>query len=207
MPMEKRNEKDSRPTLMVFIKNPIKGKVKTRLAKDVGDEKALQIYLQLLEHTRQVAGSLPQVRKQVHYSHFIDDGDEWKTPLFEKKLQGGESLGERMGFGFEKAFIQSPSVVIIGSDCPKISKEILKEAFDALLQSDVVIGPTLDKGYYLLGMNHFHPQLFQEIPWSTEKVLPLTLEKCKASSLKVHLLPTLSDVDYLEDWQNFGWDF
>lgn len=191
-------------TLLIFIKNPTLGKVKTRLASTVGEERALQIYLALLQHTRRIAQSLP-VHRQLFYSDYIDLADEWPLVDFEKRMQAPGSLGERMAQAFQEAFVQADRVVIIGSDCASLSKEVVTTAFDLLHHHDFVIGPALDGGYYLLGMRSFFPEVFEKIAWSTVEVFPATLERIKALGKTHALLPTLSDIDYEEDWAKYGW--
>ncbi len=191
-------------TLLIFIKNPIRGQVKTRLAATLGDDEALRIYKELLAHTRRESASIPYV-KHLYYSHSINMDDEWDNETYRKFLQDEGDLGQRMANAFEQSFLTSRRVVIIGSDCPQLSTGIIRQAFDILLEYDTVIGPTFDQGYYLLGMASFHKFLFEDIPWSTTEVLPLTLEKCKKNKLTSYMLPILSDVDYEEDWKKFGW--
>lgn len=195
----------SKNTLLIFIKNPAPGKVKTRLAKTVGNEKAYQVYLRLLQHTLKAAAVVDAVR-QVWYSSFINWDDGISETVFEKKLQQGSDLGERMSHAFESGFKQgAEKMVIIGSDCPDISTEIIEQAYYALKTSDVVIGPAKDGGYYLLGMNHYYPELFTGIEWSTGRVLFQTMEKIRKASLGVYLLPELIDIDTEDDLDNSTW--
>lgn len=189
--------------IIIFIKNPELGKVKTRLAETLGNQKALDIYNSLLDYTRTVA-SLFNAKRFLFYSSEIHN-DNWSTDLFDKKLQSGDNLGERMYNAFEEVLKANSKAVIVGSDCPKLSPMILSDAFKALDDNDVVIGPSLDGGYYLLGMNSLHATLFQDINWSTDQVLPRTLDKINADGLKYKLLTALSDVDYEEDWLQYGW--
>lgn len=191
-------------TLLIFVKNPKKGQVKTRLAQTVGDDEALRIYLELLKHTRQLATQTKAVR-QIHYSHFIDANDDWAIPVFEKHLQYGEDLGQRMAKAFQTAFQTASKVVIIGSDCASLTTEVIQQAFDALDTADFVVGPAQDGGYYLLGMSAYLPFVFDDIEWSTESVFTRTIEHINAHQKSYTLLPTLSDIDYEEDWKKYGW--
>lgn len=191
--------------LIIFIRNPELGKVKTRLAQTVGDQEALDIHMALLRHTRQIAESL-HVDRLVFYSHFIDEEDEWSTEHFQKFLQPTGDLGAKIKAGFSTAFKEHNKVLIIGSDCASLSAEIVEEAFLALKTNDFVLGPALDGGYYLLGMNQFTPSLFEDMPWSTEHLAQLSLEKMKALGGSCHLLEPLSDIDYAEDWERYGWE-
>lgn len=185
--------------LLIFIKNPEAGKVKTRLAKSIGDLEALQIYKKLLKRTLTVAAQ-SEVRKQVWYSTFIDKEDEISTDTFEKYLQTGSDLGARMSGAFQQAFKDGADrVVIIGSDCPDLSTEVLEEAFKQLEIYDLVIGPSEDGGYYLLGMNRFYAPLFKDVEWSTESVLESTIQKAEMMGLEIARLPVLNDIDILED--------
>jgi uncharacterized protein len=188
--------------LIIFIKNKEKGKVKTRLAATVGDDEALNIYEQLLDITEAISKKTEATR-YVYYSSHIEDHDDWKAPFFNKKTQQGSDLGARMSHAFEEVLLQHEHVVIIGSDCAALTPEILHEAFDSLKRHDIVIGPALDGGYYLLGMKKIHSSLFENIVWSTETVLQETLAQAQTLNLSVHQLRALSDIDNEDDWLHF----
>lgn len=191
--------------LLLFVRNPELGKVKTRLAASVGPEKALEIYLHLLLHTRDVTKSLP-VQKLVYYSNAIDTNDFWPNDTYEKRVQPAGDLGEKMQATFATAFDEGyTSVVIIGSDCLQLTSKIILDAYQKLEKSDVVIGPALDGGYYLLGMKRLHRQLFQNKRWSTEHVFPDTIQDIEKLHLSYALLPPLSDIDHLEDLDGEDW--
>lgn len=186
--------------LLIFIKNAVKGNVKTRLAASVGEAEALQIYQKLLNYTRGVAQQV-EADRQLWYSRYIDEEDDWSTQKFEKKLQEGSSLGRRMRDAFEQAFEAGRErVVIIGSDCATVESRHINEAFKALQSKDVVLGPSKDGGYYLLGMRSFFSDLFEDKAWSTESVFAQTLADCRHHRLSYHLLEELNDVDTKEDW-------
>jgi rSAM/selenodomain-associated transferase 1 len=203
--MIKRKKDGANNTLLVFIKNPIKGQVKTRLASSVGNEEALRIYNELLNHTRKETSDLA-CNKLVCYSHYIEDNDEWQKAGFIPYLQHGDDLGERMSNAFDEAFENNHKVVIIGSDCPQMSTAMIQTAFDALSNNPIVVGPTFDGGYYLLGMSRFFPELFQNIEWSTDSVCQITIKKAKEIyQITPSMLARLSDVDYIEDWKKYGW--
>ena len=195
----------STATLIIFIKNPEAGKVKTRLAAEVGNEKALEIYHALLKHTRETVLSRPFDRL-LFYSSFIDHQDEWPSQDFTKLLQEGDGLGDRMQHAFAHAFTQGGPVLIVGSDCPGLSPTILEEAIEHLQSKDFVIGPAMDGGYYLLGMRNYQPEVFSNMEWSTASVLPTTLERINVLQATYALLPMLSDVDYLADWEEHGFE-
>ncbi len=184
--------------LLIFARNPVYGKVKTRLAATIGHDKALLIYQALLRHTAMVTKSVHSDRI-VYYADFITDSDVWgDTPL--KALQLGVNLGERMSNAFKETFKNgAKKAVIIGTDCYDLTPAIITDAFTALNKYDVVIGPALDGGYYLLGMQTYRPQLFDNIKWSTDAVLKETLSHCAGLGLSHFLLPVLSDIDVEKD--------
>jgi uncharacterized protein len=189
--------------LMIFIKNPALGKVKTRLAKTVGDEKALRVYQLLLDHTHKVTKGV-NADRAVFYSDFINNDDVWKRDKFQQFIQKGEDLGDRMATAFLKAFaLGYKKVVIIGSDCFDLNEDIITEAYNILEENEVVLGPAKDGGYYLLGMKNYHEQLFKNKAWSTENVLLDTLLDLSNLNLSFKLLPTLSDIDQEKDLQNY----
>jgi len=184
---------------MIFAKNPEIGKVKTRLAKTIGDKKALMIYLKLLEHTHAIADRV-FADKAIFYSEKVQDFDILDYYKFPKFLQKGKDLGDKMERAFGQAFGQDyEKVIIIGSDCFELSTEIIEDAFTALDDHNVVIGPAQDGGYYLLGMDRHYPHLFKGKNWSTEDVFLDTLLDVKKLKLSYSILPTLNDVDEEKD--------
>ncbi len=188
--------------LIIFVKNPVLGGVKTRLAETAGDLQALMVYQQLLQHTWQITAPLP-CTKWICYSQFIDQDDEWTSPPYEKHLQAGDDLGQRMQQIFHLAFARAYQyVLIIGSDCLELSTEHLYEGFEKLQepQTDMVIGPATDGGYYLLGMKQPQSSLFENIAWSTPEVLAQTLDIARQRKLTSALLPALTDIDTYQDW-------
>ncbi|MEL6391394.1 MAG: TIGR04282 family arsenosugar biosynthesis glycosyltransferase [Bacteroidota bacterium] len=193
--------------LIIFVKNPIAGKTKTRLASDVGNEMALAMYGQLMDYTRQETLKLGGVDRLLYYSDFIPKSDMWSMGGFDRRLQDGPDLGERMENAFTEAFSQGAErVIIIGSDCPGVTSNLIVEAFGQLQENDLVLGPALDGGYYLLGMKEVQPSLFRNMEWSIESVAEETRLRAKEANLSLAELPELSDVDYLEDWLSYGWD-
>lgn len=193
-------------SIIVFIKNPRLGHVKTRLAKDVGDKRALEIYLKLTAHTQRVLSAVQYVNRNVYYSEFVDDTDDWSTDTFIKGLQSNGDLGDRIKHAFNEVFDQNEKVIIIGSDCAQLSANHIQQAIDALDNNNVVIGPSLDGGYYLLGMDSNFQFLFEGIEWSTESVFETTKNKALAQGLSVAEIEKLSDIDYIEDWEKYGFD-
>ena len=189
--------------LIIFVKNQLKGKVKTRLAETVGDEQALRVYKKLTDYTYSVANAVDADR-QVWYSDFIAKDDVWEKSqhVFSKKLQQGHDLGERMHTSFRNAFNEGyQKTVIIGSDCAELSADLISDSYQQLEDNDLVVGPSEDGGYYLLGMNKFYGRLLEDIPWSTPHVLPDTLRIAEEMELDIYMLPELNDVDNEEDWR------
>ena len=168
---------------------------------------ALAMYSQLMDYTRRQALLLGGVARQLLYSDWVPETDMWSTGGFDRTVQEGDDLGQRMEKAIRDAFANGAErVVIIGSDCPGITSDLLVEAFAALQESDVVLGPATDGGYYLLGMRQLEPQFFRNIAWSTDSVAEVTRKRARDQGLSLTELPTLSDVDYLEDWLGYGWE-
>jgi uncharacterized protein len=125
--------------LIVFAKNPVLGKVKTRLAATVGNEKALAVYKELLDHTCDIS-STANAKKTVFYSGTIEKDDLWSKASYRQAVQNGEDLGARMSNAFKRVFNESNSkVIIIGTDCKELSTEIIDQAFNALDYVDIVL--------------------------------------------------------------------
>ncbi|MDB0611297.1 TIGR04282 family arsenosugar biosynthesis glycosyltransferase [Tenacibaculum maritimum] len=183
--------------LLIFTRNPELGKVKTRLAKAVGNETALTIYKFLLDKTKKVTQNL-NCDKAVYYSVQIRNHDIWEKKNYQKKLQKGEDLGIRMHNAFQEAFENNyEKVLIIGSDLYDLTPNHIHEAFDKLNSNEVVIGPAKDGGYYLLGMKKLIPSIFKNKNWGTSSVRRDTLKDLE--KVNVHLLEPLNDVDLIED--------
>lgn len=181
--------------LLMFVKNIAEGKVKTRLAATIGHAAALSVYRHLLVHTEKCTYNL-LANKIVFYSDHPEVDDIWSEAFYHKQIQAGHDLGERMQNAFEYAFTQgNDRVAIIGSDCFELSSEIMETAFKKLDHYDVVLGPALDGGYYLLALKSLHKEIFQNIEWSTDRVLTQTLQACRQLGLSTIKLQPLSDID------------
>ncbi len=185
--------------LLILMRNPVLGKIKTRIAESIGEENALKMYYYLLAYTRLITQKI-HCDKLLVYDTFIPESDEWDKAIYHKRLARGKDLGEVMYNAFREAFSKKYSqVVIIGSDCPQITQKIIETSFKKLENHDFVLGPAVDGGYYLLGMKHLNKNLFFNKSWSTDKVLSQTLNDIKQLQASVSLLPTLADVDTEED--------
>ena len=189
--------------IIVFVKNAELGKVKTRLAKGIGAEAALDAYKQLTAYTKSVIDGVPLSGKQIWYSSRLEEFDIWSEGIYEKRVQHGDDLGARMNTAFKRTLEDDGyrKVVVIGSDCADLTDSILDEAFQQLENHDVVIGPAYDGGYYLIGLSSYQPTLFEDKEWSTDHVYQDALDEIEKLKLSFYALPTLSDVDTIEDWE------
>ncbi len=179
--------------LIIFSRPAVPGKVKKRLARELGQEQALRIHQRLFRHTQKVAAAAGFPVKTYLSA-------EPPTAVnFAFSLQRGRGLGERMLNCFADALSPVTQVCLIGSDCPELTPEILARAFTSLHHNDLVLGPAHDGGYYLIGMKKLYPELFSGIAWGTDKVLEDTLQLCAAHNISCHLLPTLHDIDHAKD--------
>ena len=191
-----------RQALLIFTRNPVLGKCKTRLAKTIGDGAALNIYIHLLRHTSEVTSRISGIDKRVYFSDAIGSADSWNPNQFSHHLQKGSDLGIRMKHAFEEAFEDGYNkVVIIGSDLPDLSSSLIYEAFDGLNNHEAVLGPASDGGYYLLGLKKIIPSVFTAKEWGTHSVLNATLENL--ASVSTLLLEEKNDIDHFEDLLNY----
>lgn len=183
--------------LIVFVKNAIPGKTKTRLANRIGNENALFVYGKLLAVTEKVIGGL-DADIQVHYSQEIEN-ENWQNAT--KFVQSGDDLGERMAYAFKQGFENGyKRIVLIGSDCPDLSQEIITEAYNQLSTHSAVFGPALDGGYYLIGLSKNIDQVFENKSWSQEELLDDTVSELDALQIRYHLLKqSLNDIDNFDD--------
>lgn len=185
--------------LIVFLRSPELGRVKTRLAATVGDARALQVYKALLHHSLEQASSL-SCSKAAWYADGIPSPDISKPYGFTAHTQQGDDLGDRMEHAFLTAFEAGHGpVVIVGTDCPGISEQLLRDAFVALDQHDAVIGPARDGGYWLLGLKRMTPAVFTGKTWSSDSVRSDTIADLDRLGLSYTLLPELIDVDTEQD--------
>ena len=185
--------------LIIFVRNTEKGKVKSRLAKDLGEDETLQVYKFLLQYTRDISLTC-NCSHFVFYSSYVHVQDVFDDDVFTKFVQEGEDLGERMMNAFKKVFgLGCKKVCIIGSDCYELQTEILNEAFEKLDTTEVVIGPATDGGYYLLGMKQLHNDLFTGKDWGTSSVFDDTMDTITKAGLSYAELAVLNDIDTIED--------
>ncbi len=185
--------------LIIFVRNLEKGKVKKRLAESIGEDKSLEVYKYLLEYTKDITISC-KYHLFVFYSDYIHIGDVFDDHVYSKHLQEGNDLGERMMNAFKKVFdLDCKNICIIGSDCYELQTEILEEAFAKLDESEIVIGPSADGGYYLLGLKKLYPEFFVSKDWGTSTVSDDTFETIKKLGLTFTQLTELNDIDTIDD--------
>lgn len=189
----------TKEALIIFVRNLEKGKVKTRLAKDLGDDKTLAVYKYLMEYTRDVCLST-DCSAFVYYSDYVHLNDTWEDNCFSKHKQAGYDLGERMQNAFTDVFaLGFEKVCIIGSDCYELQTEHIDGAFEKLDDSEVVLGPSADGGYYLLGSKKIVPNIFKDKDWGTASVFDDTVQTLTRLDISYTELETLNDIDTYED--------
>lgn len=185
--------------LILFVRNPVSGKVKTRIAETLGEQEALRIYKELLLHTHAISVKT-NADKFVFYSDHLQLSDIWEDDRYCKYLQAGETLGDKMKDAFRRMFEKDyEKVIIIGSDCYELTAEIIESAFEKLNEGEAVIGPAKDGGYYLLGMKKIIPGVFENKEWSTASVCSDTIADFEKAGIRFSFLPLLNDVDTAED--------
>jgi len=186
--------------LIIFARYPVLGKVKTRLATSFGEEFALGFYKECSRHL--FADVVQNQNDFITPFLFCSEKDElnkmknWAGSGFEFHYQEGSDLGERMSNAFKKAFaLGAKKSIIIGTDVPDISKDLITRSFGLLDEEDFVVGPSTDGGYYLLGMKKLNNNLFTGINWSTETVLDQTINRITNDNFSFAKLEQLLDID------------
>lgn len=195
---------------MIFAKAPLPGLAKTRLSAALGEEGAARLALRLLRHA--VAEMLsagtgpvelcvtPEPSNPVWASLALPEALEWSA-------QGEGDLGERLAQAAQTRLLAGDAVLLVGTDCPALTAQVLRHASAALQDMDCVMVPATDGGYVLLGLNRFDASLFENIPWSTDQVAARTLERLQHLGWRVQRLPELHDIDEPDDlrWLPAGW--
>jgi len=195
--------------LVVMIKYPEPGKVKTRLGREIGMNKAAMLYKDFVSRLLATCSEVGfPIMLSCHPGRPVSDYQKWLGDEYTFIVQQGHDLGSIMRDSFEQAFDRGFfGVILTGSDIPHLPGGYIEKAFRKLEHNDIVIGPALDGGYYLLGMNKksFNDRFFREIPWSTSRVFALTLKVIADNNLTRFILPCLRDIDTLDDL-NAVWD-
>jgi rSAM/selenodomain-associated transferase 1 len=196
-----------RCAILIFARVPELGRVKTRLAAEIGAEAALAVYIRLARHTvREALVLAPRVAIRVHFTP-PDAGDagRWLGPEPTYIPQAEGDLGQRLDRAFRDAFTEGfTRVIVIGSDLPDLTTARLRNALAQLERNEAVIGPSFDGGYYLLGLRRLMPEIFRDITWSTATVFGETVERLRMAGVEPAVLETLRDVDRAEDLPK-GW--
>ena len=197
--------------LLVFARVPALGLVKTRIAKTLGNVRALRIYrvlgrVVMMQLRRALTNNV-----SVRIVHTPDDGAvdirAWLGPDIDTVPQGDGDLGTRMRRAVAREFgAGSERVVVVGTDCPELSSVVVERAFNALNAHDVVFGPATDGGYYLIGVhqraaNVALSALFSGVPWSSSETLAVSRNRACQAGLRVYDLKLLSDIDSAGDWR------
>lgn len=193
--------------VMLFAKAPRLGMVKTRLARDIGDARALDVYRSVGHH---VAAAVAAEYPVTVWYDPPDAEPEMRSWLgdYECREQVGRDLGERMARAFREHFARGEHpVVAIGADAPAVSAQTIADAEALLRGADVVIGPAHDGGYYLLGSDRPHDDLFRDVPWGSADVLGITVRHCADLHLSVGLLEVQRDIDTVEDLRALELDY
>ena len=187
--------------IVLFAKKPEPGKVKTRLAAGVGEARAVEMYRAMVEHTVAEARAI-DATCWLYYAP--DDAGRymrnWLGEMLAEPQDNGD-LGDRMLGAFKDGL--GAKTVIVGTDCPALDRRVMEAAFSALEEVDVVLGPTFDGGYYLIGAKQAHPELFRNMVWSTEQVLEQTLARAAMLGVSVRLLGKLHDIDTEDDLPHY----
>ncbi len=194
--------------LIIFAKSPVPGLVKTRLCPPLAPDEAATLHgslvLDTLERTRHLQGvdRFLACAPSKQHPFFQTLGARQQIELWEQIPD--EDLGKRMDDAFGAAFGRKYTyALMVGSDLPTIDGETIQQAVRALAEHDVVIGPSVDGGYYLIGLKQPTPELFSNIPWSTDQVSLLTQQIANHLGLSMKLLPQQRDLDTIEDLQVF----
>jgi rSAM/selenodomain-associated transferase 1 len=194
----------SKEVLSIFVKNLIPGTVKTRLAKDLGIDVAIEIYKELVRITAEATKTL-KIDKFVYYSEYIESNDQFDDAKYQKHIQEGKDLGQRMQNCFYDAFeLNFDKIILIGSDTPDITDQIISQGFAELDKHDIIIGPAQDGGFYLIGMKEPHENLLNKRTYGHEQVLNELLNEIENRNLSVFKLPTLIDIDVKDDLKKAG---
>lgn len=195
--------------LIIFMRYPVAGQAKTRLIPALGARGAADLHRQMAEHTIAQARKLQQLMVVTIEVCFTDADiaqmQAWLGADLSYQAQQGDDLGDRMAQAFHAAFLADcQAVVIIGTDCPDVDATLLMSAFQQLQHHDLVMGPAVDGGYYLIGLRRAIPELFKGITWSTSEVFAQTIAIAQTQALRIAQLPVQADVDYPADlvvWQ------
>jgi len=191
----------NRTALLIFVKYPNAGSVKTRLGERIGQNTASELYRGFVELSLRRYQSVPDTDYMIYFTP-PEEEERFRDWLGEDKrylAQSPGNLGQRLEWGFDYLFRQYPCGIALGTDSPDLPIDRIVQAVQALEKNDVVLGPSRDGGYYLIGLSRPIRELFQGIPWSTPKVFDSTYQKAKSLGAGVEVLSPWYDVDTWED--------
>ena len=193
-------------TLIAFAKVPRPGRVKTRLAAAIGDIEAAAVYRAMGRRVLDgVRGGEYRLVAYIDPADELAAAREWLGAAgVEFRPQEGDDLGARLASAFRREFVRAQRVCAIGTDAPAVDRRVVERAFSELSTNDLVLGPALDGGYYLIGATDYWPELFRGVPWSTEDVMTATLTRARALELRTATLEPLPDIDTVEDLVRAG---
>ncbi len=187
--------------LVIFVKAPRLGQVKSRLAASIGEPATCDAYKKIAAHLLENLRGLENVEIRFSPDDAENELRKWLGDDFDFARQSSGDLGERMHGAFQKAFAAgNERVVMIGSDCPYVTRQDVASAWKHLETHDIVLGPAMDGGYWLIGLRQPQPALFENMAWSTENVLETTLSRIRVMNLSYHCLRCLNDIDTENDW-------
>jgi rSAM/selenodomain-associated transferase 1 len=190
--------------LIIFTRYPEPGKTKTRLIPVVGEIGAANLHRQMTEKTLKTVRKLQNLDPLSIEVRFtggnLDVMQNWLGSDLIYDAQSFGDLGNRMGKAFQMAFYEEKThIIMIGTDCPELTVDILSQSFKLLQNHNIVLGPAKDGGYYLMGLKNYIPELFNNILWGTATVFDTTINICESLNLSVGKLPVLLDIDRPED--------
>jgi hypothetical protein len=190
--------------LVIFAREPEPGKVKTRLARDIGDDAASALYDLMLRH---VFKNVVSLSYDIEIWKTSESGTVYFAELIPEAIimdQPEGNIGERMSRAFRSGFAGGyRKICITGTDCPGVSSRDIFKAFDILKNNELALAPSFDGGYYLIGLSKFHPELFEGISWSTGSVMSETIEKARLLNIAYGSLAAMEDIDDISGLRNY----
>ncbi len=196
----------SRRRLIIFVKAPRPGFVKTRLAESIGNVAACEAYRMLAESLFQNLDKIEGNELEIKFTP-DDSPDEvrpWLRDGWTSSPQGAGNLGDRLRRAIEEAFTDGcERVAVIGSDCPDVTAQDVASAWRDLDRNDIILGPASDGGYWLIALKRPNAKLFQNIAWSTDRVLTQTIAAGTDAGLKIKCLRMLTDIDTFDEWREW----
>lgn len=192
-------------TVGVFLKAPVPGRVKTRIAAEVGPQAACLLYCEMVDCTfAHLAMARPGTNIVAFYDgRSLEACERWLACADRWAQQADGDLGARLEAAFLQEASSDSAMLVVGTDCPELDPDLISQAFDALENVDVVLGPAGDGGYYLVGCRRRQPGLFEDIRWSDANTLADQLFRARQLGLRTALLPVREDIDTWDDWLRY----